>query len=305
MKKLILLSLLCFLGSQASAQNTNTFVELDDNTYDLLAEDMRDVLIENIEPWGKQKKPTKAVLIIDGDYIPLGNISLVKKDTTEASFYRGDKDTTQVFPLYNDRYSMSSGGVLQGADGEKLEAILIIPQQGRGKTAWLTFTNKGVSKNTEPNNYEVILELRPDDEVVDWNSYGKYLSPGISSETIIRIDSTPDGTYAMSVKGKWGRNYGFFRLKQADYPGLIKTQVFEPIIDPHDPSTIHRFELKDGKYILDGKIKAKKLVIMRVNEEKATGSVKQRHDGRQRKDLRKKERAERKRMKRIRKEIEF
>ncbi len=304
MKKLLFLTLFGLLGSQVFAQNSATLVSIDDVHYDQIAEDMLDADIDNVEPWGKQRKPTKAVLILDGDYIALGNITLVKSDSADISFYRGDKDTARVFPLYDERYSMSSGGVLQGADGEKLEAILITPQQGKGKTAWITFNNKGVSKNIEPDNYEIILELRPEHEDVEWASRGKYYTPSISSQTVNMVDSNPEGSYALSVKGKWGRKYGFFFLKEAENHGLVKTQVFEPAIDPHDPSTIHRFELKDGQYILDGKIKVKKLVLIRVNEEKATGSVKQKHDGRQRKDLRKKQKAERKRQKQIRKRVE-
>ena len=284
MKKLLFLTLFGLLGVQASAQKSTTFIELDEGRYDQMAEGMNDVLIENIEPWGKQKKPTKAVLIIDGDYIPLGNITLVHKDTSDAAFYRGDKDTSRVFPLYNDRYSMSSGGILQGADGEKLEAILITPMTAKSQTAWLAFDRHGLTKNIEHARYEKLLTIRPDNEDVVWAPRGsKHFSPGISSEAILEADTGTQGSYALSIKGKWGRKYGFLRLKQADYNGLVKTQVFEPIIDPHDPSTIHRFELKDGKYVLDGKIKVRKLVVLRTNVQKATGTVKRGHDGRDRK----------------------
>ena len=269
----------CLLGHATVAQRNQIVVSLglDSTAYAGIHYEMRAIEVENVEPDRPQKGPTKAVIWRKKGpksqrTVPLGNIRLLKDDTSKTSLYGAD---TVTFRLYDDLHTMSSRGYLLDSKGRPIEALIIRPLKTE-RTERITFDQNHMTKNVRPKAHQLFLIT----EDVRWNSEGGFLLPGIPTIDVDAIDTDSLGAYAICVKDWWGRAYGFFEVHRSIRDdGMVKMVVYEP----ESRKRMHFTRDKRGHVLLDGKIRVRKIGVMRQGE-KVTykGVIRQKHHKRDR-----------------------
>ena len=271
MKKQLFVIGLCFLGSLTFAQrdyNVTVSLGVDSATYFSVPYEMRQIEVENVDPDRKQKKPTKAVIWRNRrskgqKTVPLGYIKLLKDDTSKTSLYQAD---TVPFRLNDAFHKMSPKGYLLDSLGRPIEALIIRPLNLE-MTERITFGRNHMTKNVRPKARQLFL-VTPN---IEWGSQeGPYILPGIQAVDIDVADNNPKGAYAFCVQDWWGRKYGNFDVELNTREGGVKMMVYEP----SGTQRIHFSRDKRGHVVLDGKIRVRKIGVMRKEEKTEYKGVK-------------------------------